>query len=69
MPAPTCKAWITAYWLLVMIFIGRQTKGYRRAPIPSVSKMMKPQVISTRMNRFHCTRVMGSRSIRAAMSP
>src|ERR1700722_7401568 len=37
--------------------------------MPSVSKMMKPQVISTRMNSFHCTLVIGKRSIRAAICP
>ena len=33
------------------------------------AKMMKPQVISTRIARCHCTRVNGRRSIRAAIWP
>src|ERR1700733_7135267 len=37
--------------------------------MPSVSKMMNPQVTSTRMASNHCTRVNGRRSTRAAMWP
>jgi len=60
---------MTEYWNTVMMWFGRQTKGYRQAPMPSVSKMMKPQATSTRMASCHCTRVSGSRSMRAAMWP
>ena len=65
---PTCKANRTSYWLCVMTLAGSQTNGYSRRAIPSVeAEVAQPTWMIRQISQ--AMKLMGRRSIRAAISP
>src|SRR6516162_7934433 len=65
---PACRAYRTSYWLWLMTLAGSQTYGYILAAIPSVdAAIAQPTWMIRQISQ--AIALMGSRSIRAAISP
>src|ERR1700722_17812721 len=65
---PAWKAYRTSYWEFVTALAGSQMTGYSRAAIPSVEAEVD-QPICTIRQISQAIKLIGSRSIRAAISP
>ena len=65
---PAWKAYRTSYWECVTALAGSQMNGYSRAAIPSVEAEVD-QPICTIRQISQAIRLIGRRSIRAAISP
>src|SRR6202012_3740334 len=65
---PACRAYRTSYWECVTALAGSQMNGYSRAAIPSVEAEVD-QPICTIRQISQAIKLIGRRSIRAAISP